>query len=85
MYDDLLQLEQFGMDIYREKVGPKVFYHCASREFELAKLRMIIDAICSSKFITARKSKDLIDKLEKNLSNYDTKLMNREVLVSGRV
>ena len=85
LYDDLFQLEQYGMDIYREKVGPRVFYHCAAREFELAELRMIIDAICSSKFITARKSKELIEKLEKMVSIYDARLMDREVIVSGRV
>ena len=85
LYDDLNQLEDFGMDILREKAGSKMYYHCASREFELAELRMIIDAICSSKFITAKKSKELIEKLEKMVSIYDARLMNREVIVSGRV
>ena len=85
LYDDLNQLEDFGMDIFREKIGSKMYYHCASREFELAELRMIIDAICSSKFITAKKSKDLIEKLEKMVSIHDARLMNREVIVSGRV
>ena len=63
LYDDLYQLDQYGMEIIQEKVGQRTYYHCTDREFELAELRMIIDAICSSKFITAKKSKDLIGKL----------------------
>ena len=81
LYDDIYQLGRFGMDVYHVKVGQRTYYHMGSRDFELAELRMIIDAICSSRFITAKKSKELIEKLEKNLSNYDAKLMNREVLV----
>ena len=68
LYDDLYQLDQYGMEIIQEKVGQRTYYHCTDREFELAELRMIIDAICSSKFITAKKSKDLIGKLEKMVS-----------------
>ena len=85
LYDDIYQLERFGMDVYHVKEGQRTYYHMGSRDFELAELRMIIDSICSSRFITAKKSKELIEKLEKNLSNYDARLMNREVLVSGRV
>ena len=85
LYDDLNQLDDFGMEINREKKGSKMYYSCGARDFELAELRMIIDAICSSKFITAKKSKELIEKLEKMVSIYDARLMNREVIVSGRV
>ena len=85
LYDDLYQLDQYGMEIIQEKVGQRTYYHCTDREFELAELRMIIDAICSSKFITAKKSKDLIGKLEKMVSIYDASLVDREVIVSGRV
>lgn len=85
LYDDLYQLDQFGMEIIQEKVGQRTYYHCTDREFELAELRMIIDAICSSRFITAKKSKDLIGKLEKMVSIYDARLVDREVIVSGRV
>ena len=85
LYDDLYQLDQYGMVIIQEKVGQRTYYHCTDREFELAELRMIIDAICSSKFITAKKSKELIGKLEKMVSIYDARLVDREVIVSGRV
>ena len=85
LYDDLYQLDQYGMEIIQKKVGQRTYYHCTDREFELAELRMIIDAICSSKFITAKKSKDLIGKLEKMVSIYDARLVDREVIVSGRV
>ena len=85
IYDDLDALTDYGIEILKEQRGYKTYYHCGSREFELAELRLIIDAIASSKFITVRKSKDLIRKLEKMLSLYDAKLVDREVFVSGRV
>lgn len=81
IYDDLDALTDYGIEILKEQRGYKTYYHCGSREFELAELRLIIDAIASSKFITVRKSKDLIRKLEKMLSLYDAKLVDREVFV----
>ena len=85
IYDDLATLTDYGIDIVKEQSGSKTYYHCVSREFELAEIRLIIDAISSSKFITVRKSKDLIRKLENMLSLYDAKLVDREVYVSGRI
>lgn len=85
VYDDLATLTDYGIDIVKEQRGSKTYYHCVSREFELAEIRLIIDAIASSKFITVRKSKDLIRKLENMLSLYDAKLVDREVYVSGRI
>ena len=75
----------FDIEIIKEMRSYKTYYHCVSRDFELAELRLIIDAIASSKFITLKKSKDLIEKLEKMASHYDAKLVKREVYISGRV
>ena len=61
------------------------YYHCISRNFELAELHIIIDAIVSSKFISEKKSKELIRKLEDMVSIYDKKMIDRNVYVSGRV
>ncbi len=85
VYDDLSVLDDFGIEIIKEQIGSKTYYHCGAREFEPPELRLIIDAIASSKFITIRKSKDLIRKLEKMLSVHDAKLLEREVYVPGRV
>ena len=85
VYDDLDALSDYGMDIIKEKQGYRTYYYCGSRDFELAELHIIIDAIASSKFITIKKSKELIKKLEHMASNYDAKLIDRDVYVSNRV
>lgn len=85
LYDDIAVLNDFGIEIIKQQEGYKTLYHCGKREFEPAELRLIIDAIASSKFITIRKSKQLIKKLEKMVSNHEAKLLDREVIVSDRV
>ena len=59
--------------------------HVASRQFELAELKLLVDAIQSSKFITEKKSKQLIKKLESLASSYEAKQLQRQVYVSGRI
>ena len=56
--------EKFGIEIMKEKVGREIYYHVAARTFELAEVKLLIDAIQSSKFITSRKSKELIKKIK---------------------
>ena len=85
IYDDLAALDDFGIEIVKEQEGFRTFYRCGSRDFEIAELKILVDAIQSSKFITEKKTKELITKLEKNVSTYDSKLLNREVKVVGRV
>ena len=85
IYDDLAALNDFGIEIIKQLVGNKTYYYCGTRDFELAELHIIIDAIASSKFITTKKSKELIEKLEHMASNYDAKLIDRDVYVSNRV
>lgn len=53
--------------------------------FELAELKLLVDAVYASKFITARKSKVLIEKLGRFTSRYRQEELDRKVLVSGRV
>ena len=85
LYADIAVLNDYGIEIIKEHEGYKTFYHLGKREFEPAELRLIIDAIASSKFITTRKSKQLIKKLEKMVSVHEAKLLDREVIVSDRV
>ena len=85
VYDDLDALDFFGLEIIKEQVGFRTYYHCGNRDFEIAELKFLVDAIQSSKFISENKTKELIKKLEKSISIYDAKLLNREVKVTGRV
>ena len=85
IYADLRDLEQLGIEIEGEAVGNRYHYHVISRTFEVAELKLLVDAIQSSKFITERKTNTLIKKLEKLVSKYDAMKLQRQVYVSGRI
>ena len=85
IYDDLAALDDFGIEIIKEQIGFRTYYHCGSRDFEIAELKILVDAIQSSKFISEKKTRELISKLEKSVSTYDSQMLNREVKVTGRV
>ena len=84
VYSDILALQDYGVDI--ESVpGRNGGYYIASRNFELPELKLLINAVMSSRFLTEKKSRELIEKLCSQCSVYDARLMRRDVLVSGRV
>ena len=84
VYDDILCLQQFGMDIVTVK-GRNGGYFLASRTFELPELKLLVDAVQSSKFLSERKSMQLIAKLETLASGYAAGSLRRQVTVAGRV
>jgi len=84
IYADIEALRKFGLDIKMQK--SKTFdYFLASRSFELAELKLLVDAVQASKFITAKKSKELIRKLEALTSKYEASQLQRQVYVSNRI
>ena len=85
IYTDLKDLEILGIEVEGEPIGNKYHYHVVSRSFELPELKLLVDAIQSSKFITARKTNSLIKKLETLVSQYDAAKLQRQVYVSGRI
>ncbi|MCR5212881.1 MAG: WYL domain-containing protein [Eubacterium sp.] len=85
LYNDIDVLQEFGIEIMKERNGSVTDYYCGSREFEVAELKFLVDAIQSSKFLTENKTKELIKKLGSLVSNYDAKFLERRVLVSGRI
>ena len=85
LYDDLEQLDVLGLEVSGEPDGRGYHYHVTGKQFELAELKLLVDAIQSSKFITERKSADLIRKLEQFASHYEAQQLNRQVVMSGRV
>lgn len=84
VYDDIETLRIFGMDIVNRRERPSGFY-LASREFELAELKLLVDVVQSSRFITAKKSAQLIQKLENLTSVHDARLLQQQVVVDNRV
>ena len=85
IYNDLRDLEKLGIEVEGEPVGKGYHYHVVSRPFELPELKLLVDAIQSSKFITERKTNALIHKLEKLVSKYEAMKLQRQVYVSGRI
>ena len=84
VYSDIAALQDYGVDIVSIP-GKNGGYYIASRNFELPELKLLIDAVQSSRFLTEKKSRELIEKLCNQCSIHDARLMRRDVLVSGRV
>ncbi|MEF9971705.1 MAG: WYL domain-containing protein [Oscillospiraceae bacterium] len=84
IYDDLETLRLFGMDIIQQR-GANGGYYLASRVFELAELKLLVDSVQSSKFITQKKTLALIKKIEGLSSVYDARLLQRQVYVKNRI
>ena len=77
--------DKFGVEIIKEQIGRETYYHVGSREFELAEVKLLIDAIQSSKFITQTKSRELITKIKSFVSEHQAKQLQRQVYINDRV
>ncbi len=84
IYSDIAALMDYGVDIIN-KPGKNGGYYIGSRNFELPELKLLIDAVQSSRYLTEKKSRELIEKLCNQCNEQDASLMKRNVLVSGRV
>lgn len=85
IYDDMARLQEFGYDIIQKDNRSGGGYYLGSRDFELVELKLLVDAVQSSRFVTEKKSRQLIGKLEKLVNKYDSKELHRQVYVAGRV
>ena len=84
IYSDIRTLQECGLDIVTAE-GRNGGYFLASRDFELPELKLLVDAVQSSKFLTDRKSAALLRKLELLVSRHEAVQLRRQVTVSGRV
>lgn len=84
IYDDLEVLRNFGLDICAEK-SRTVKYFIGGRDFQVSELKLLVDAIQSSKFITEKKSLELITKLERLAGKHAAKELHNQVIISRRV
>ena len=84
LYSDIEELNNFGLDVCKTKTST-VRYFVATRDFEVAELKLLVDAIQSSKFITLDKSLKLIKKIEGLVSENEGKQLQRQVYVTNRV
>lgn len=84
LYNDIQLLKDFGLDIVMNN-GKQYSYYLASRDFELPELKLLADAVASSRFLTDKKSRELLQKIEDLASVYEGKQINRQVYVANRV
>jgi predicted DNA-binding transcriptional regulator YafY len=84
IYEYIELLQEYGVDIIcrREKRNR---YFVGSRDFELPELKLLVDAVQYSKFITQRKSDELIRKINALASEHQAKQLVRQVYVTNRL
>ena len=83
IYTEMEVLDKFGLDIQQKK-GKCPGYYIGARDFELPELKLLVDAVQSSKFITEKKSKELIQKLEKLCCKSDADILSKYVFIVNR-
>ena len=85
IYSDVEALQYFGLDIVQAGSGRSCGYYVAHRNFELPELKLLVDSVQSSKFITHKKTATLIKKIETLASIHEAQLLNRQVFVKNRI
>ena len=85
LYLDFEELRRFGLDLISEQRGHNTYYYLGARDFELPELKLLVDSVQSSKFITHKKTMALIKKIESLASAYEAQLLSRQVYVKNRI
>jgi len=85
LYLDLKELREYGLEISIEQKNRTFYYRLLSREFQLAELKLLVESVQAAKFITAKKSHELITKLETLVSKHDANQLNRQLFIPGRI
>lgn len=85
LYEDIDELRRFGIDVDYSHEGRYYFYRVLNRDFDIAELKLLVDSVQASRFITERKSSALIKKIEKLASRHQGQELHRQVLIAGRV
>lgn len=85
LYDDMEALITFGIDIRKEKKEKSYFYYIGKRSFSTSELKLLVDAVMSARFLTEKKSAELLTKLSALTSQPEAKGLRRQVAVRGRV
>ena len=83
VYSQIRRISDAGVDIVCRD-GRSGGYYVGSRQFELAELKLLVDAVQSSKFITQKKSAQLIRKLESLCSREEAKQLGSQVTIFNR-
>lgn len=84
LYQDIEELNGLGLVIDKFRVGRDYAYQVISRDFDFAELKLLVDAVQSSRLLTATQSNALIGKLEKLASRHEAGRLQRQVYVANR-
>ncbi|NLL79882.1 MAG: WYL domain-containing protein [Clostridiales bacterium] len=85
IYRDIAELTDFGYNIRQKRSRTNGGYYLAEREFQLPELKLLVDAVQASRFITLKKSRELIAKIEGLANRYDAVQLQRQVYVANRI
>ena len=85
IYSDLEALRVYGMDIGLKKLGRTAAYYLGMRDFEVAELKLLVDSIQAAKFLSEKKSLQLIKKLAALSSRHERELLNRQLMFGQRL
>ena len=85
LYLDFEELRRYGLDLISEKRGHNTYYYLGARDFELPELKLLVDSVQAAKFITDKKSRELIHKLEGLINAQQAQQLHRQVIIAGRV
>ena len=77
IYDDMETLRAFGVDVERVRRGNSSGWYIAQRPFQLPELRLLVDSVQSSRFITR--------KIESLASEHQARGLRRQVWVKNRI
>ena len=83
IYSNVEILQDFGIDVIKKESGQG--YYIGSRDFELPELKLLVDSVQSSKFITEKKSRELIGKLMQLTNEQKARQLNRSVFIRNRM
>ncbi|MFR7722002.1 MAG: helix-turn-helix transcriptional regulator [Clostridia bacterium] len=83
--EDIALLTQFGMDIITDRSKRSARYYLGQRRFEIPELKLLADSVSSARFITEKKSRSLLKKLEALAGRFRGQEINRRVYVANRV
>ncbi len=85
LYEDIKALSELGIEVIREQSGREYLYYATGRDFELAEVKLLVDAISASRFISEKKTQNLIKKISSLVSKYEAGSLRRQVYLSGRI
>ncbi len=85
LYEDIDELRNFGIDVDYSHEGRYYFYRVLNRDFDIAELKLLVDSVQASKYITEKKSNALIEKITQLASRHQQRELTHQVLLSGRI